>query len=250
MEMNGDQNSGDPTGFGLSPMTWHNGLRVTASTAYLSSRPDNLTVVTGAQVARILFDSDIVVGVETISGQTYKASKEVIIAAGIFDSPKLLLLSGVGSSSELDALSIPVVKTIPGVGKNLKDHSLALVTSLVKTEAQLDLPSVSDIPAVAASNHMAARDSVSESLDPSRLAWVSSPAVKTSSEIKEMEPKTRLFLEKVPSFELFLTRYPWSLDSLLSTPMIEYSPSSRSHELSVIWLCHTLIIRSQAAAAD
>ena len=60
---------------------------------------------------------------------TVYAKKEVILAAGAIDSPKLLLLSGIGPAKDLEALHIPIVRDLPGVGKNLQDRLfLQLVT--------------------------------------------------------------------------------------------------------------------------
>ena len=113
--LNGDINSGDPNGFGLGPMTYHEGRRVTAATAYLSSSLSNLTILTENIVARILFDdSKKAVAVQTRSGQVYHARNEVILSAGAFDSPKILLSSGIGPESELSKLSIPIIYDLPG----------------------------------------------------------------------------------------------------------------------------------------
>src|ERR1700710_2183607 len=109
MELNGDINSGDSTGWSLGPSTFYGGLRTTAASAYLSSPQANLTIKVKSIVSQVLFDdSKTVIGVKTLSGETYHASKEVIVSAGSLDTPKILLLSGVGPADELSALSIPV----------------------------------------------------------------------------------------------------------------------------------------------
>lgn len=116
-------NSGDPTGFGLAPTTYYKGLRTTGATAYLSAPPNNLTILSESFVSRVLFDeSKIAVGVETLSGKTYLANKEVIVSAGALTSPKILLLSGVGPAAELAKLSIPIVHDLQTVGKNMIDQ--------------------------------------------------------------------------------------------------------------------------------
>lgn len=208
MEVNGDINSGDPTGFGLSPLTYYQGLRITAATVYLSSTPANLTVVTDSPVSKVVFNSETAVGVETISGKAYKASKEVILSAGSLDTPKILLLSGIGPSAELSSLSIPVIKEIPGVGKNLKDHCMALMTVLIKPKAPISTPTVSEIPAQATSNPVKARDPLRETGSQCPMAWVSSPEVKTSNEFTALGANTTTHLEKVPSFELLALEVP------------------------------------------
>jgi len=101
--------------------------RCSAATAFLMpilDRP-NLTVETYAMVTRLLFENKRVVGVEYVqNGQTHqvKAEQEVILSAGTFLSPKLLMLSGIGPSAHLRSLGIPVVADLQGVGQNLQDH--------------------------------------------------------------------------------------------------------------------------------
>jgi len=83
---------------------------------------------------KILFKDKRAIGVEIQDVVTGKktnilAKKEVILSAGAFDSPKLLLLSGIGSKDYLESFGIPVVSDVPGVGKNLQDHSFLVVSS-------------------------------------------------------------------------------------------------------------------------
>jgi choline dehydrogenase len=85
----------------------------------------NLTVVTCALVRRILFDGHRATGVEIeFEGgvHTIAAGAEVIVSTGAINTPKLLMLSGLGNRKELDRHGIPVVRHIPGVGQNLQDH--------------------------------------------------------------------------------------------------------------------------------
>lgn len=85
----------------------------------------NLHVKTGIQVERILFESKRAVGVSyTEAGQQHKmyANKEVIICAGAFHSPQLLMVSGVEPKDQLSQFGIPLVHDLPGVGQNLQDH--------------------------------------------------------------------------------------------------------------------------------
>jgi choline dehydrogenase len=114
---------------------WHDlsitgGARQSTAVAYLhpvrSCRP-NLTVATGSRVRRLRFDGDRCVGVEVErDGElvTAWADSEVVVSAGAVDSPRLLLLSGVGPAAELEAVGVDVVLDLPGVGRNLHDHPL------------------------------------------------------------------------------------------------------------------------------
>jgi choline dehydrogenase-like flavoprotein/predicted ester cyclase len=105
------------------------GTRVSAARAFLHpalSRP-NLTLWLNAQVVKLNFNGTRCVGVKLIQDGAIKdvaADKEVILAAGAINSPKLLMLSGVGDAKALRSLGIEVVADAPGVGKNLQDHVL------------------------------------------------------------------------------------------------------------------------------
>jgi choline dehydrogenase len=90
------------------------------------ARP-NLTVLTQADVHRLIFEGQRCTGVEFVhEGRVRKvrAHREVVLSAGAIGSPKLLLQSGVGPAEELKALGIGVVADLPGVGRNLQDHIL------------------------------------------------------------------------------------------------------------------------------
>ncbi len=126
-ELTDDVNGYKQEGFAAFDRNIHRGRRLSASRAYLHpilERP-NLQVMTRAFVTRIIFEQQRAVAVEVdLSGQ--KGQKiyggEVILCGGAFNSPQLLQLSGVGPVTELEALNIPVIKDLPGVGKNLQDH--------------------------------------------------------------------------------------------------------------------------------
>jgi len=114
-------------GFGPTQLTIHNGLRVSTSKAFLRpalERP-NLTVLTDAHVVRLLFEGDRAVGVQYIkdgvSGSA-RAEREVVLACGVYNSPHLLMLSGVGEADHLRAHGIAPVADLKGVGLNLQDH--------------------------------------------------------------------------------------------------------------------------------
>src|SRR5262245_18593296 len=121
-----DYNGGQPEGFGCSQYSIRNGRRSSAATAYL--RPararKNLTVATGVQATRVLLKGTRAVGVEY--GQKgaltrVEAAREVILAAGAFNTPQLLMLSGIGPADHLRATGITPVVDLP-VGRNLQDH--------------------------------------------------------------------------------------------------------------------------------
>jgi choline dehydrogenase len=105
------------------------GTRVSAARAFLRpalTRP-NLTLLLNTKVVKLNFKGTRCVGVKLITDGAVKdivADKEVILAAGAINSPKLLMLSGVGEAKALRSLGIDVVANLPGVGQNLQDHVL------------------------------------------------------------------------------------------------------------------------------
>jgi choline dehydrogenase len=105
------------------------GTRVSAARAFLHpalSRP-NLALLLNTNVVKLNFKGTRCVGVKMITDGAVKdieAEKEVILAAGSINSPKLLMLSGVGEANALRSLGIDVVENLPGVGGNLQDHVL------------------------------------------------------------------------------------------------------------------------------
>lgn len=124
---NPDLNGATQEGVGHYQITTRNGLRMSASRAYLwpARKRPNLTIVAGAMAQRILFDGRRAIGVEyQWQGATKRvfAGREVILAAGSIGSPQLLQLSGVGPAKDLSRLGIGVTHDLPGVGANLQDH--------------------------------------------------------------------------------------------------------------------------------
>lgn len=105
------------------------GTRVSAARAFLRpalSRP-KLTLLLNANVVKLNFKGTRCMGVKVMTGGAVRdiaADKEVILTAGSINSPKLLMLSGVGEAKALRSLGIDVVANLPGVGENLQDHVL------------------------------------------------------------------------------------------------------------------------------
>jgi choline dehydrogenase-like flavoprotein len=130
---NRDFNAEKQDGAGLYQVTQRRGRRCNAAVAFLHpvlSRP-NLTVLTGSHATRIALDARRAVGVEIdVRGHRslVGASREVVLSAGVFGSPQLLLLSGIGPRAEIERHGIAMRHELPGVGENLVDHvDLALV---------------------------------------------------------------------------------------------------------------------------
>ena len=124
---NPDFNGVEQEGFGVYQVTQRGGKRCSAAKAFLApilDRP-NLTVLTDTPVQRILVEKGRAVGVEAqlkTHLQEFRASQEVILAAGAYNSPHLLMKSGIGPAAELQAAGVGVKLDLPGVGQNLQDH--------------------------------------------------------------------------------------------------------------------------------
>ncbi|AGL19305.1 GMC family oxidoreductase [Actinoplanes sp. N902-109] len=104
--------------------------------------PERLRVRTGAMVSKVLFDGTTATGVEYLDGprtRQVRARREVILAAGSFQTPKLLKLSGIGPADELRAHGIEVVRDLPGVGANLQDrYEVGVVSQMNENFALLE----------------------------------------------------------------------------------------------------------------
>jgi choline dehydrogenase-like flavoprotein len=129
-----DPNGADQEGVFYHQVTQRNGWRESAATAFLHpvrSRP-NLTVLKGATATRVVVRAGRAVGLTYLRGKeerTVHASGEVIVSAGAINSPRLLLLSGIGPARELEAVGVDVVHDLPGVGKNLHDQLEVYITA-------------------------------------------------------------------------------------------------------------------------
>jgi choline dehydrogenase-like flavoprotein len=124
---NSDFNGESMAGAGLYQVTFRGGLRRSQASSFLRPvrRRKNLTVRTGARCLRVVLEGDRAVGVEIARGgrtRLVRAGREVIVSAGAINTPRLLMLSGIGDGRELAEVGIKAVHELPGVGKNLMDH--------------------------------------------------------------------------------------------------------------------------------
>jgi len=124
---NHDFNGRQQAGVGFYQLTQRNRRRSSASLAYLSPIKDrkNLTVRTGARVARIIVEGARATGVEIVTSrglEIVRAEREVLVSSGAIGSPKLLLQSGIGPADHLRSVGVKVLHDLPGVGENLQDH--------------------------------------------------------------------------------------------------------------------------------
>lgn len=135
LSYNADFNGAEQDGVGFYDVTQRNVRRESASTAYIKparKRP-NLAVVTHATATRVLVSQGRAIGVTYLDKKKREhvayADGEVVLSGGAVNSPKLLLLSGIGPADELRALGVDVVHDLPGVGKNFQDHMDVYLTA-------------------------------------------------------------------------------------------------------------------------
>ncbi len=122
-----DYNGKEQEGFGRSQWTIRNGRRCSAAVAFLrpASRRPNLTVETNALATRVILEGSRATGVEYAkAGRLHRApaTREVLLAGGVFNTPQLLMLSGIGEPEHLREVGIEPRVNLPGVGRNLQDH--------------------------------------------------------------------------------------------------------------------------------
>ena len=122
-----DINGAEQFGATYTQVTQRDGERCSAAKAYLTPHlsRSNLTVLTKATTHKVLFEGKRAIGVEFgLKGKCFqiKCNREVMLSAGAFGSPQVLLLSGVGAKADLDKHNIEQVHELPGVGENLQDH--------------------------------------------------------------------------------------------------------------------------------
>lgn len=138
-----DYNGYRQEGFSRMDMTVRDGIRCSTAVAYLSPalKRDNLDIEMHALTTKIVFEGKRAVGVEyERDGRSWrvKARKEVVLSASSFNSPKLLMLSGVGPAAHLREHGIKVIHDLPGVGQNLQDHLEVWVQQRCKQKITLN----------------------------------------------------------------------------------------------------------------
>lgn len=150
---NSDFNGESQFGVGYYQTTTRNGKRCSAAVGYLHPvlNRKNLVVKTQVNVSRIIIENKIAVGVSVMNGKSilnFTATREVIVAAGAFGSPKLMQLSGIGDPVDLQKAGVEIECELKGVGKNLQDHcDLDIIYSINKKISMDRMDSVSPFTA-------------------------------------------------------------------------------------------------------
>ena len=139
---NADFNGAEQDGVGWYQVTHRNGARASAAVAYLHPVMDrpNLTVETHVHALSLLFEGERavgVVGMRLSEMLVHRAEREVIVCGGAYNSPQLLMLSGLGRPAELEELQIEVVAEVPEIGLNLHDHPNAGAVYSIDEEISL-----------------------------------------------------------------------------------------------------------------
>jgi len=134
--LNPDFNGPSSEGAGMYQVTMRNGERCSTATAFVKPVRErkNLHIMTHARTLRVVLEGDRATGVDYFNGTQVlrvQATREVILSAGAIDSPKLLMLSGIGDAAQLESHGLAVRHALSGVGANLCDHpGSALVLAL------------------------------------------------------------------------------------------------------------------------
>jgi choline dehydrogenase-like flavoprotein len=187
LPLNEDVNSGNPIGMGMSTVSiTPDGQRLTAASAYLRHVPTNLVIAGDTLIRRVIFKDKRAVGVQTVSGKTYKAKCEIILSGGAINTPQLLLLSGVGPSDELSRHGIEQVQDLPMVGQNLQDHCFSAMGIVLDRKADTNVVSQS----------------------PSPMGWFKLMSVDETQECVELteQVRTHRLRATVPDFEIATVR--------------------------------------------
>ncbi|MGW4247055.1 GMC family oxidoreductase [Nocardia sp. NPDC004722] len=143
LPLNPDYNGAEQDGISILQQSNSNGLRYSTSVGYLDDRPKNLTVLPNTQVTRIVIENGRATGVEyrTVEGglEVLHADREIVVSAGAFGSPQLLMLSGIGPADHLRAFGIDVAADLP-VGDNLHDHLFVPMSFAMPTAVRRSAP--------------------------------------------------------------------------------------------------------------
>ena len=134
LKLNPDFNGESQNGAGLYVFTQKKGQRVTAEAAYIAPIREarkNLTIISGKRATKLIMEGKRCMGV--MFGSEEIRAREVILSAGAFVSPHLLLLSGIGDKADLKKVDVTAIHHLPGVGRNLQDHLDVTIEYKAKT---------------------------------------------------------------------------------------------------------------------
>ncbi|KAL5333399.1 hypothetical protein BJX70DRAFT_403635 [Aspergillus crustosus] len=188
---NSDMNTGRPLGLGLVWNSTDKKTRATSYTAYLrdAASTPNLTIRTDSPVDRIILEDQKATGLELRGGEKVHATSEIILAGGAFNSPQLLLLSGIGPSAVLESADIPTKVDLPGVGQNLGDHPRVHIIAVLNKDPSEIQEMISP-----------------DMFDTALIIWCQLPGIRETDEFKALAPEVQKFitLPHNPTCEIYM----------------------------------------------
>ncbi|KAH8879216.1 alcohol oxidase [Thozetella sp. PMI_491] len=205
--LNPDHNSGDPIGMSLLISSAYSGRRSTANDL-LTPVPENLTILTGKCVQRVVLEGSRAVGVE-VDGQVYRPACEVIMSAGALDTPRILMHSGIGPADQLSQFGIPVAHAMPAVGQGLRDHAFSPLV-YTRTETSTERASfygdqAAQDAALEQWKHESGTGPWAKFACECGIGFFKSAATAASREFQTLPPQEQRYLNHptVPHFEVF-----------------------------------------------
>ena len=213
--LNPDLNSGYTLGMGLCPNSAYKGRRTTSGDL-LNNAPSNLNILTDTIVDKVIVRDEIAVGVEA-GGNQYFASKEVILSAGSLDTPKILMLSGIGPREELQKHGITLLHELPRIGKGLRDHYGFILQYLVKDEYNDRGKFYRDPERIKVAKEQRMKDGTGELATFAcavGMGFFKSDKIYNSKEFQALSQSTQTFLQKstIPYFEIIYVSHQVSLE--------------------------------------
>ncbi|KAJ9641171.1 hypothetical protein H2204_002849 [Knufia peltigerae] len=250
LPLNPDQNSGDIIGMAGVTTTTHAGWRVTSASAYLTNPPSNLVLWTNSAVTQVVFDTNTTStkqqprasGVILSDGRQVRATKEVILSLGTIDTPKLLMLSGIGDRTELEKHGISCLVNSPRVGKDLIDHVYLVMTYGAKSTLGTKVAFQQNKEYVKAAREQWLRNQTGPDATLNTINIIG--FLKFDSrrinfdEMYKLDSKTRNFLERpdVPQYEFYMQGYipdDWDVEKhgpeCLGMAVMLMNPQSRGY---------------------
>ncbi|OZJ03926.1 hypothetical protein BZG36_03606, partial [Bifiguratus adelaidae] len=225
-----DHNSGNPIGMSLAAGSSGDGLRSTSASAYLADK----------KVAKVILEGKTAVGIETTNGLKAVAKLEVILCAGAVDTPKLLLLSGIGPLEELNRHNIEVKHQLEGVGMDLQDHCGVFLAKHMGPNFSSRVGTMMSDQKMTAAREQWSKEKTGPLVTQyasACMAFVKEPKVFESEEFKSLDASVQGYLRgsTVPSFEIIANGplvpptyvFSDSDDGFLSVVIINMNPQSR-----------------------